>query len=194
MDIHERIEQLEKAGLLPEPKRRAVGADADADDADDEEEEDEEEEDQDDEDSGKRTRAQLEGEFSDEDTTGWDEEYPERRAAIAAAKCEITTALDPQGVVVIPAGDPLLEAALADVWSGRVVRVRLDIDAPVAADLIGAIDAEMLLLDGDRFRLPLQGRHNARNVLLAVAVARELGLPQVPGCGACRGTGSLLGF
>lgn len=99
------------------------------------------------------------------------------RAAIAAAKCEITTALDPQGVVVIPAGDPLLEAALADVWSGRVVRVRLDTDAPVAADLIGAIDAEMLLLDGDRFRLPLQGRHNARNVLLAVAVARELGLP-----------------
>ena len=38
------------------------------------------------------------------------------REAIATAKCEITTSLRPDGVLVIPAGDPLLETALAAVW------------------------------------------------------------------------------
>ena len=98
------------------------------------------------------------------------------REAIAAAKCEITAALRADGVVVIPAGDPLLDAALADVWNGRVVRVRLGDDLAGDADLIGAVDHDQLVLDGDRFSLPLEGRHNARNFMLALAVARELGV------------------
>ena len=88
------------------------------------------------------------------------------REAIAAAKCEITAGLHPKGTVVIPAGDPLLEAALAAVWSGRVLRVRLaedsQVDADVAdADLIGAIEGDQLLINGDRLPLQLEGRHNA---------------------------------
>ena len=98
------------------------------------------------------------------------------REAIAAAKCEITAALNPDGVVVIPAGDALLEAALSKVWSGRVVRVRLADDPPVAADCIGAVDAGQLEVGGHRLPLPLEGRHNARNCLLALAVADELGV------------------
>ena len=98
------------------------------------------------------------------------------REAIAAAKCEITAALHPDGVVVIPAGDPLLETALAEVWTGRVLRVRLEGDATAAADLTGEVSAEHLTFDGHSLSLPLQGRHNARNLLLAVAVARELGV------------------
>ena len=103
------------------------------------------------------------------------------REAIAAAKCEITAGLHPKGTVVIPAGDPLLEAALAAVWSGRVLRVRLaddfQVDADVAdADLIGAIEGDQLLINGDRLPLQLEGRHNARNLLLAVAVADQLGV------------------
>ena len=98
------------------------------------------------------------------------------REAIAAAKCEITAALRADGVVVIPAGDPLLDAALADVWNGRVVRVRLGDDQAGDADLIGAVDRDQLVLDGDCFSLPLEGRHNARNFMLALAVARELGV------------------
>ena len=79
------------------------------------------------------------------------------REAIAA-KCEITAALNPQGVVVIPAGDPLLEQALAAVWHGQVLRVRLD-DAPdINADLIGVIEDERLLLDGVSIPMPLDGR------------------------------------
>nr|WP_115093718.1 UDP-N-acetylmuramoyl-tripeptide--D-alanyl-D-alanine ligase [Synechococcus sp. UW106] len=103
------------------------------------------------------------------------------REAIAAAKCEITAGLHPKGTVVIPAGDPLLERALAAVWSGRVLRVLLvddpQVDADLAdADLIGAIDGNQLLIGGDRLPLQLEGRHNARNLLLAVAVADRLGV------------------
>jgi len=102
------------------------------------------------------------------------------REAIATAKCEITSRLKAEGLLVIPAGDPLLEAALAPVWSGRVCRVALR-DEPAAeqADLIGVLDpaAEQLEVEGQWIQLPLAGRHNARNLLLALAVARELGVP-----------------
>ncbi|WP_231594660.1 UDP-N-acetylmuramoyl-tripeptide--D-alanyl-D-alanine ligase [Synechococcus sp. CBW1107] len=111
------------------------------------------------------------------------------REAIATAKCEIVTALRPDGLVVIPAGDPLLEASLAAVWSGRVMRVALHDDpaGPQPAQLLGRLQAGA---DGGRLLwgeaepgasehstgLPLPGRHNARNLLLALAVARELGV------------------
>ena len=125
------------------------------------------------------------------------------REAIATAKCEITAALRPDGLVVIPAGDPLLEQALAAAWSGRVLRVALADDPLAAGTQAPAITARfqpgrnpdanggMLQLDdGSLVPLPLPGRHNARNLLLALAVARELGVPaaalrelsvQVPG-------------
>lgn len=116
------------------------------------------------------------------------------RGAIATAKCEITAALRPGGLVVIPAGDPLLEAALAASWSGRVVRVALADEVAafpaglppadwVADWLAGPCDdaaaPDGLQLPGwPPIRLPLAGRHNARNLLLALAVAAELGVPQ----------------
>ena len=98
------------------------------------------------------------------------------REAIAAAKCEITAGLHPKGTVVIPTGDPLLESALAAVWSGRVLRVRLADDPEVESDLVGDFTGDQLLIDADRFPLQLEGRHNARNLLLAVAVADQLGV------------------
>ena len=108
------------------------------------------------------------------------------REAIAAAKCEITAGLQARGTVVIPAGDPLLESALAAVWSGRVLRVRLADDPEaesdlmgrdlIGADLVGEIKGDQLLIDTDLLPLQLEGRHNARNLLLAVAVADQLGV------------------
>ena len=98
------------------------------------------------------------------------------REAIAAAKCEITAGLHPKGTVVIPAGDPLLESALAAVWSGRVLRVRLADDPEVESDLVGDVNGDQLLIDADRLPLQLEGRHNARNLLLAVSVADQLGV------------------
>ena len=116
------------------------------------------------------------------------------REAIAQAKCEITTALRPDGLVVIPAGDPLLEEALKGGWSGPVRRVALASDHQPAglppADWVGGLDNGALFCNGNRFRLPLEGEHNARNLLLALAVADHLGVgapalaalrPQLPG-------------
>ncbi|MEB3234110.1 MAG: UDP-N-acetylmuramoyl-tripeptide--D-alanyl-D-alanine ligase [Cyanobacteriota bacterium] len=110
--------------------------------------------------------------------------------AIATAKCEITTALRPEGLLVIPAGDPLLEAAVAQAWRGRVLRVALAGDALATGTLPPDLTADLnngdagqsplgvlKLADGETVPLPLAGRHNARNLLLAVAVARELGVP-----------------
>ena len=101
------------------------------------------------------------------------------REAIATAKCEIVAGLRPDGLVVIPAGDPLLDRALARVWSGRVVRVALQGEGhEAAADLVGRFDCqgEILELAGVALPVPLEGVHHARNLMLAMAVARELGL------------------
>jgi UDP-N-acetylmuramoyl-tripeptide--D-alanyl-D-alanine ligase len=101
------------------------------------------------------------------------------REAIATAKCEIVAGLGPDGLVVIPAGDPLLDSALARVWSGRVVRVALQGEGhEAAADLVGSLDCqgEILELAGVALPVPLEGVHHARNLMLAMAVARELGL------------------
>ncbi|SBO42436.1 UDP-N-acetylmuramoyl-tripeptide--D-alanyl-D-alanine ligase [Cyanobium sp. NIES-981] len=101
------------------------------------------------------------------------------REAIARAKCEITSALRPPGLVVIPAGDPLLDAALAAVWQGPVVRIALAGDPGEAeADWVGREDPSegCLVVDGVSVPLPLEGRHHARNLMLALAVARHLGV------------------
>ena len=102
------------------------------------------------------------------------------REAIATAKCEITSRLHPEGLVVIPAGDPLLEAALARAWAGRTLRVALADDPGAGeASLVGHWQPEqhLLLVEGEPVQLPLEGRHNARNLLLALAVAQHLGVP-----------------
>lgn len=102
------------------------------------------------------------------------------REAIATAKCEIVTGLAADALVVIPAGDPLLDATLARVWRGRVCRVALSDDPGAAdADLQGLLDTEAgtITVAGVCLPLPLEGRHQARNLLLALAVASELGLP-----------------
>ena len=102
------------------------------------------------------------------------------REAIAQAKLEITAGLREDGLLVVPAGDPLIEEALARVWSGRVARVALaDEDAARDADWIGDWDDGQGVIEvkGSLLEVPLDGRHNARNLLLALAVATELGVP-----------------
>ena len=103
------------------------------------------------------------------------------REAIAAAKCEITAALSADGLVVIPAGDPLLDASLERCWSGRVRRVALVGDtnnSGQAADDLGDYNPAtgQIQLRNHSYRCPLEGRHNARNFMLALAVANTLGV------------------
>ena len=120
-------------------------------------------------------------------------EFLGSRENIATAKCEIVTSLSQGGLVVIPSGDSLLEAALAKVWSGRIVRVAVDrsnfcitevTTKDIAlkennADFSGVVDQNIssLTLNGENFKLPLEGFHNAKNLMLAIAVANELKVP-----------------
>ncbi len=101
------------------------------------------------------------------------------RGAIATAKCEITTGLATDGLVVIPAGDPLLDQALAAAWQGRVIRVALEGEGfEGQADWVGRLDpaSGTLAIRGTQVPVPLEGQHHGRNLLLALAVAEACGL------------------
>tara|TARA_Y100001968_G_scaffold75115_2_gene66524 strand:+ start:1838 stop:3250 length:1413 start_codon:yes stop_codon:yes gene_type:complete len=114
------------------------------------------------------------------------------RENIAIAKCEVTTSLKPNGVVIIPANDSLLEETLSKFWKGKIIRVDLRDDylpssnllfysnssRNLASDFLGGVDLQkgILKVDGQEFQLPLDGRHNAMNFMLALAVAQVLGV------------------
>ena len=101
------------------------------------------------------------------------------RGAIATAKCEITAGLAPDGLVVTPAGDPLLDQALAAAWQGRVIRVALEGEGfEGQADWVGRLDpaSGTLAIRGTQVPVPLEGQHHGRNLLLALAVAEACGL------------------
>ena len=113
------------------------------------------------------------------------------RRNIAIAKCEITSSLKSNGVVVIPKGDYLLEEELSRVWKGKIVRVSIKdstgLDHLVSEkhfsfdtsfELNGVVDSsrKLLLVEDQSIPLPLEGYHNAKNFMLAIAVGRELGV------------------
>ena len=114
------------------------------------------------------------------------------RENIAKAKSEITSNLKSEGVVIIPFGDNLLEKALREKWSGRIIRVAIEdfsLDwlgcnddsfsiSNIEPDYISKIDMQnnLLSFEGSKLKLPIEGRHNAMNFLMALTVATELGL------------------
>ncbi len=114
------------------------------------------------------------------------------RENIAKAKSEITSNLKDDGVVIIPFGDNLLEKALREKWSGRIIRVAIEdfsLDwlgcdddyfgvKDIEPDYISKIDIQnnLISFEGIKLKLPLEGRHNAMNFLMALTVATELGL------------------
>ena len=113
------------------------------------------------------------------------------RENIAKAKSEITSYLKSDGVVIIPFGDALLEKAIREKWSGRIIRVAIEgfsLDwlrsdeyfavKDIEPDYISQFDMQnnLISFEGIKLKLPLEGRHNAMNFLMALAVATELGL------------------
>ena len=114
------------------------------------------------------------------------------RENIARAKSEITSNLKPDGVVVIPYGDNLLEKVIKEKWSGRIIRVaikdylldRLEDEKrnfflkDIEPDFISKIDTNLnsITFQEKQIKLPLEGRHNAMNFLMALSVANEFGI------------------
>ena len=108
------------------------------------------------------------------------------REKIAQAKAEITSFLNPDGVLIIPAGDSVLENAVGLRWKGRIIRVDLHVNTDERQvnqdkniDLIGSLNLNdwSISFQDNKFKLPLEGVHNARNFMLSLAVASEVKVP-----------------
>ena len=92
--------------------------------------------------------------------------------AIADAKCELFQGLDDKGIAVLNQNDKRLMKTAARVWSGEQITFGLE-----AGDVAGRlIDSDWLEVEGVKLPLPLPGKHNATNLLAAIAVMKALGL------------------
>ncbi|MET8307673.1 UDP-N-acetylmuramoyl-tripeptide--D-alanyl-D-alanine ligase [Micromonospora sp. NPDC005173] len=101
---------------------------------------------------------------------------------IALAKGELVEALPSDGLAVLNADDPRVDA-MASRTSARVVRYGEAPDADVRAEDVtlddrGRASYTLVTPEGSApVRLGLTGRHQVSNTLAAAAVARELGMP-----------------
>ncbi|SIN09799.1 UDP-N-acetylmuramoyl-tripeptide--D-alanyl-D-alanine ligase [Micromonospora cremea] len=101
---------------------------------------------------------------------------------IAVAKGELVEALPPDGLAVLNADDPRVDA-MASRTRARVVRYGEAPDADVRAEDVTLDDRgrgsyTLVTPEGSApVRLGLTGRHQVSNTLAAAAVARELGMP-----------------
>ena len=125
---------------------------------------------------------------------------------VARAKGELFAKLGPEGIAVLPAGDPLIEAQAAHLPESR--KIRFDgglIDAAGAETAVDvAVDVAILEARPDgsagqvvRYRvgretvvahLPFAGIHNARNGAAALGVALALGVSPAAAAAALSGT------
>jgi UDP-N-acetylmuramoyl-tripeptide--D-alanyl-D-alanine ligase len=117
---------------------------------------------------------------------------------VARAKGELFAGLEPQGIAVLPADEPLLEAQARHLPESRKRRfggpdrsTRLSAEAREVRILeyipMGEQGSVIRLGVGDEpvvVRLPLAGEHNARNAAAALAVVLALGLPARPAAAA----------
>ena len=93
------------------------------------------------------------------------------REAIAQAKCELLRELPPSSIAVLNHDDALLLSTAATVWSGQQITYGL-----AGGDTHGQLIGDKLLVEGVTIPLPLLGRHNALNLLGAIATLKALNL------------------
>ncbi|MEO1634536.1 MAG: UDP-N-acetylmuramoyl-tripeptide--D-alanyl-D-alanine ligase [Cyanobacteria bacterium J06631_9] len=93
------------------------------------------------------------------------------REAIAQAKCELLRELPAGGIAVLNHDNALLMKTAAQVWSGQVISYGLE-----GGDVRGQIVADCVQVDGVEIPMPLPGRHNALNLLGAIATLKALDL------------------
>ena len=92
--------------------------------------------------------------------------------AIANAKCELLAELPTSGIAVLNHDNARLMGTASTVWAGRTITFGLE-----GGDIQGhLLDSETLEVQGVRLPLPLPGRHNALNLLAAIAVMQALNL------------------
>lgn len=93
------------------------------------------------------------------------------REAIAQAKCELLRELPAESTAVLNHDDALLMSTAAKFWSGRTITYGLE-----GGDVQGQLSGNQLIVDSVSMPLPLPGRHNALNLLSAIATLKALSL------------------
>jgi UDP-N-acetylmuramoyl-tripeptide--D-alanyl-D-alanine ligase len=93
------------------------------------------------------------------------------REAIAQAKSELLRELPTNGTAVLNHDDALLMSTAAKFWSRTQITYGLE-----GGDVRGQIEGDAVIVEGVRIPLPLPGRHNALNLLGAIASLKALGL------------------
>ncbi|MEM6597782.1 MAG: UDP-N-acetylmuramoyl-tripeptide--D-alanyl-D-alanine ligase [Cyanobacteria bacterium P01_C01_bin.69] len=93
------------------------------------------------------------------------------REAIAQAKCELLRELPANSTAVLNYENPLLLSTAAKVWSGNQITYGL-----TGGDVRGELRGQSVAVNGVEIPLPLPGRHNALNLLGAIASLQALGL------------------
>ncbi len=108
-------------------------------------------------------------------------DYHGTMEAYAASKRSLFRALGAEATAIINADDPAA-AAIAEDTAARVVRCSLDGDADVEGRVVALNGTGTVMTVAAEGReatahVPLLGRHNAMNVLQAVAAVRAIGVP-----------------
>ena len=93
------------------------------------------------------------------------------REAIAQAKCELLRELPAESTAVLNRDDALLMSTAAKFWSGRTITYGLE-----GGDVQGSVSGDRLTIEGVSIPMPLPGRHNALNLLSAIATLKALDL------------------
>ena len=115
---------------------------------------------------------------------------------VARAKGELFAGLGPEGIAVLPGGDPLIEPLAAHLPESR--KLRFDGGGPgpndvtiiefLPAGAAGSVVRYAVRRQPVVVRLPLSGIHNARNAAAALAVAAAVGVPAPAAALALAGT------
>ena len=92
--------------------------------------------------------------------------------AIAEAKCELLATMPQDSIAILNHDNQRLINKAKTLWKGETLTYGLE-----SGDIQGRLLASDLMeVEGNRFSLPLPGRHNALNYLGALAVAKILGI------------------
>ena len=101
------------------------------------------------------------------------------RKGIAEAKMEIVTGLKPNGTVIVPSDEPLLSPILEKV-SQKIIRFGFGPSADVSATILKELKNQTTFtttLYPDRvFSIPVLGKYNVNNALIAILIGKELGV------------------
>lgn len=93
------------------------------------------------------------------------------REAIAQAKCELLRELPADSTAVLNHDNALLMMTAAKFWSGKQITYGLE-----GGDVRGEYLGDVVAVDGLQIPLPLPGKHNALNLLSAIATLQALNL------------------